>query len=106
MNRTLFIALRTTLVTLVLTGLCYPLAVTGLSQLLFSAKANGSLVEDGRGHAVGSELIGQGFSNPGYLQPRPSAAGDKGYDAMASGGSNFGVTSKKLQDRVNQDAAR
>jgi K+-transporting ATPase ATPase C chain len=106
MRRTLTIALRTTLVTLVVTGIAYPLLVTGLSQLFFPAKANGNLVRDEKGNVVGSELIGQGFQSPAYLQPRPSAAGDRGYDAMASGGSNFGPTSKKLRERIQADAQR
>jgi K+-transporting ATPase ATPase C chain len=89
--------------TLLLTGLAYPLLVTGLAQLLFPDKANGSLVKDERGQVVGSELIGQKFSHPAYFQSRPSAAGEKAYDGTASGGSNYGVTSQKLRDRVIGD---
>jgi|KBSSwiStaDraftv2_1062776.scaffolds.fasta_scaffold728657_1 K+-transporting ATPase, C subunit len=100
------IALRVTIVTLVLTGLIYPFVLTGLAQILFPWRANGSLVADEKGQVVGSELIAQGFVNPAYFQPRPSAAGEKGYDATSSGGSNLGPTSKKLQDRINDDLKR
>lgn len=106
MTRVLLIALRTTALTLLLTGLAYPLAVTGLGQLLFPARASGSLVRDERGQLVGSSLIGQSFIQPAYFQGRPSAAGDKGYDAAASGGSNLGPTSKKLRDRVVAELVR
>jgi K+-transporting ATPase ATPase C chain len=99
-------ALRVTLFTLVLTGIAYPFATAAVTQLLFQGRSNGSLVRDERGEVVGSELIGQGFSLPGYFQGRPSAAGDKGYDANASGGSNLGPTAKKLRERVVADLAR
>jgi potassium-transporting ATPase KdpC subunit len=106
MKSTMSIAVRTTIVTLVLTGLIYPFVMTGLAQILFPWRANGSLVTDEKGEVVGSELIAQGFANPAYLQPRPSAAGEKGYDAASSSGSNLGPTSKKLQDRIKEDLKR
>ena len=73
---------------LVLTGVLYPLAMTGLCELLFPSKARGSLVTDDKGQVVGSALIGQRFESPAYFAPRPSAAGERGYDAAASGGSS------------------
>jgi K+-transporting ATPase ATPase C chain len=106
MGKTFIIALRTTLVTLVLTGLLYPLAILAVGRPLFARQAQGSLVTDDKGKVVGSELIAQSFGKAGYFQPRPSAAGDKGYDATSSGGSNFGPTSKKLRDRVVAEVAR
>jgi K+-transporting ATPase ATPase C chain len=103
--RTIRIALQATLVTLVLTGIAYPLAMTGAARVLFPAHAAGSLVTDAHGRVVGSELIGQVFTNPAYFQGRPSAAGN-GYDATSSGGSNLGATSAKLHDRVKADVER
>jgi len=105
MWQTSLIALRLTVVTLVLTGVVYPALVTGLAQVLFSAEANGSLLTDGRGRVVGSALIGQRFSQPAYFWPRPSAAGD-GYDATASGGSNLGPTSQALRQGIATNVAR
>jgi K+-transporting ATPase ATPase C chain len=87
-----------------LCGLAYPGAMTAISQVLFPGRANGSLAtKDGR--VVGSELIGQSFSDGKYFHGRPSAAGS-GYDALSSGGSNLGPTSKALMDRVDKDVAR
>jgi K+-transporting ATPase ATPase C chain len=105
MKKELVVALRMTLATLVLTGLVYPLVVTGLAQVLFPWRANGSVVS-AQGRVVGSELIGQAFRSPAYFQSRPSAAGADGYDAANSAGSNLGPTSQKLRDRVAADVAR
>ncbi len=91
--------LRIKLFMTLILGVVYPLAMTGISQVLFPHQANGSLIMSGD-KAIGSELIGQNFTKPEYFQPRPSAAGNDGYDPTASGGSNYGPTSQKLADRV------
>lgn len=106
MKRQILTALRATAVTLVLTGLIYPLVLTGMAQTLFPSAARGSLLHDANGKVVGSTLIGQGFTKPWYFQGRPSAAGDNGYDGLASGGSNLGPSSAKLHDRAKADVER
>jgi K+-transporting ATPase ATPase C chain len=91
----MFVAIRFTLLILVLMGLLYPLALTGLGQAFFPQQANGSLIHNATGQTIGSSLIGQGFTKPEYFHPRPAAN---------SGGSNLGPTSKKLIDRITVDA--
>lgn len=99
----LLVAVLMTAVTTVLLGIAYPLAVTGLVQLLFPDQANGQLIrKDGR--IVGSRLLGQPFASPGYFRSRPSATGAAGYDAGASGGTNFGPTNALLVDAVRARA--
>src|SRR5262245_48340196 len=92
MLRETLIALRMTAITILLTGVAYPLLITGAARAFFPARAAGSLVERD-GVVVGSALIAQRFIRPAYFQPRPSAAGPEGYDGMASGGTNLGPTS-------------
>jgi len=101
MKKNFRISVWFTLVTTVLFGVIYPLAVTGISQVLFPGRADGQLVEK-NGEVVGSRIIGQAFTGPGYFHSRPSAAGT-GYDATASGGSDLGPTNKALVARVNSD---
>lgn len=93
-------ALVMTLLFALLLGLAYPLAMTGLGQVLFPSQANGSLVSE-KGKVIGSAVVGQAFASDRYFQTRPSAAG-KGYDGMNSSGSNYSPTSQALHDRVKQ----
>jgi len=105
-TKNLIVAVLMTIVTTLLLGVAYPLAATGLAQVLFPDKANGQLIER-NGKIIGSRIIGQSFSSPGYFRGRPSAAGT-GYDAANSAGTNFGPTNKKLIDSVTAavDAAK
>ena len=105
-TRNFISAILMTIVTTVILGVIYPLAITAIAQVAFPAQANGQLIER-NGKVIGARLIGQGFSSPGYFRPRPSAAGT-GYDAANSAGSQLGPTNKKLIDnvRANVEAAR
>lgn len=106
MMKNLTTAVLMSIVTTILLGLIYPLVVTGLAQVIFPAQANGSLIKSSDGTVIGSRLIGQPFSSPGYFRSRPSAAGPNGYDAASSGGSNLGPTNQKLIDRVKADVEK
>ena len=105
-TRNFISAILMTIVTTIILGLIYPLVVTGIAQVAFPSEANGQLIER-NGTVIGSRIIGQGFSSPGYFRSRPSAAGT-GYDAANSAGSQLGPTNKKLIDGVkaNVEAAR
>jgi potassium-transporting ATPase KdpC subunit len=104
MKKNLVIALWFTLVTTVMFGVLYPLAITGLAQVLFPGRANGQLIEK-NGKLVGSRIIGQAFTEPGYFHSRPSSAGT-GYDPTSSSGSNLGPTNKLLIERVRNDVQK
>ncbi len=98
-------AIVMTILFALLLGLAYPLAMTGIGQAIFPSQANGSLVRDTTGRVIGSTVVGQAFTADRYFQTRPSAAG-KGYDGLASSGSNLGPTSRALVDRVTPDVAK
>ena len=106
MKKNLITTILMTIATTVLLGILYPLLVTGLAQLIFPKQANGQLIRGKDEVVIGSRLIGQPFSGPGYFHSRPSAAGAAGYDASASGGSNLGPTNAQLITRVNGDVAK
>jgi K+-transporting ATPase ATPase C chain len=106
MKNNLITAVLMTIVTTVLLGILYPLLITGLAQIFFPQQANGELIKGKDGTVVGSRLIGQPFSGPGYFHSRPSAAGAAGYDPSASSGSNLGPTNAQLIARVNGDVTK
>lgn len=105
MKQIIYRAIMATIVLAVITGIVYPLAMTGIAQLVFREKANGSLIKNHE-KIIGSELIGQNFSKPEYFHPRPSAAGKEGYDASSSSGSNLGPTNAKLIEGVKNNIRR
>jgi potassium-transporting ATPase KdpC subunit len=98
-------AIVLTILFAILLGILYPVVMTGIGQALFPSQANGSLVRDSGGRVIGSTVIGQAFTSDRYFQTRPSAAG-KGYDGLASSGSNLGPAAQALADRVRQDVAK
>src|SRR5512138_2258040 len=100
--KTVWIALRVLLVMTVITGLFYPLLMTGVAQLLFPEKADGSMIESG-GKRIGSELIGQAFTSDKYFWPRPTAVN---YNPLPSGGTNLGPASAVLRDSVQERSKR
>ena len=104
MKKNLITAILMTVATTILLGIIYPLLVTGLAQLLFPKQANGQLIQKD-GKIIGSSIIAQGFTSPGYFHPRPSFAG-AGYDPMNSNGSQLGPTNQKLIARVKGDVAK
>lgn len=104
MKKNLLVALWFTLITTVIFGVLYPLVITGLAQAFFPGRANGQLLQK-NGKVVGSRIIGQSFTAPGYFHSRPSNAGT-GYDATASSGSNLGPTNKTLLERVKGDVEK
>ena len=104
--KNLITAVLMTIVTTILLGVIYPLAVTGIAQLAFPDKANGQLVHRADGTIVGSRIIGQPFSGPAYFHSRPSAAGPAGYDGGSSSASNLGPTSQALVDRVKTEVEK
>jgi K+-transporting ATPase ATPase C chain len=104
MKKNLLIAVLMTIATTILLGVIYPLVMVGLAQVIFPEKANGQLIQRA-GKVVGSSIIGQGFTSPGYFHPRPSFAGN-GYDAANSNGSQLGPTNQKLIDRLKGDVGK
>jgi len=104
MRAQLLPAVMLTLMLTILTGLCYPLVISGIAQVLFPYQANGSLIVD-HGKIVGSELIGQPFTDPGHFWSRPSATSPQAYNAASSSGSNLGPTNQALIDQVKQNVA-
>ena len=104
MKQTLIIAIRFTLITTLLLGILYPLAITAFAHLVFPNKADGQLISR-NGQLIGSRIIGQSFAADRYFHGRPSAAGN-GYDATSSGGSNLAPSSQKLLTRIQADAAK
>jgi potassium-transporting ATPase KdpC subunit len=103
MKKHLITAFLMTIATTILLGVLYPLLITVVAQVLFKDKANGQ-IRYRNGEAIGSRIIAQPFASPKYFHPRPSAAGNNGYDAGNSGGTNFGPTNQKLIDRIQADA--